>query len=159
MEEQLKTIEHFLKNINNTPDTDVKMGGVCKINESNELFPDCMSYVKGSKQGQLFLVIESNAEHKIENPNIFKLGITRNIFSRMSFFNPYSRLVYLVECPFQMDRFEKEVVTVLKKDDAFIERSSNLYEVKEFEGPYTKAIEMIQIVHKKFYNKIYEFKN
>lgn len=130
-----------------------------KVNEANVYFPSCMGYNKEDNRGHIYVVIpgESMIPHKYlsdtsycEGDDYFKVGKTSNIFTRMSYYPPMTKLCFALETT-RLTQFEHKLLDALRKDPRVSQRKGcenggNEY----FDGDYKVAIEIIMNLYKDF---------
>lgn len=107
-----------------------------KMNENNKYYPKCLGYNTTNK-GHLYIVEPSEQRvhmcsytppiyqeqiEDLEEEKVFKIGKSCNIFTRLSWYKPLTKLYYCVECPHSLGIFEQLCVKALVADGKFERR-------------------------------------
>lgn len=155
IEEEIDSKEEFLKHVEDCG---------AKISLENDFFPASIGYPEKEGKGHIYIVSPSSTSEKIytnstiwveEYEPVFKVGRTRNLFSRMSFYPPMTKLLFCLEVPQDIIKFERLVLENLQKHPKLKRRTRKhgvLDDVASgnevFVGNYLDAIPRILEIHK-----------
>ena len=130
----------------------------------SELFPECTYFPKEGEQGHLYVMLLSekyiNRRADVEfylpqDPDedtlaTFKIGISTQLFNRMSYYDPFTRLMYAWCCPHGLREFEREVKTALHAH-ADMKNQKKTTASEYFLGDYTETYKIISELYTKKY--------
>lgn len=145
----------------------------CTINSENDVFPACIGYPQETGRGHIYIVrpgclfereYTKTTVWLEEDEPVFKVGRTRNIFSRMSYYPPMTKLVFCIEVPKDIVLFERRVLDALQNCEMFKRRTrkiggrdDDVFSGNEvFVGNDLDAIPVIMELHKQMFPFLYQ---
>jgi len=136
------------------------------INTNNNTFPMSLFYNKESDSGHFYIItpgsrleldfIDDQPVFVPEDRLIFKIGRSTSLFYRLSYYPPFTRLNFCIECTSKLHTFEQTVKKTLLEKSLFIKKKIKPNGGDEyFYGNYLLAIPIIMDLHKQFYPEVY----
>lgn len=137
----------------------------CKhiMNDANVYYPHS-SYFPRGEEGHFYIVLPSekvsckSLEKEYWTPQWtqetyqcdFKIGKSNCLMSRLSYYPPFTRLMYSWHCPSRLSQFEYRMKVMLHDDNRFI-RKTKTRNGEFFEGNLSLAYKLIDAVYKEMF--------
>lgn len=103
---------------------------------------ETLAYEKGGDIGHVYIVRYEDMQ------NVFKVGRSTNLFSRLSYYPPTTKLVFCIECSHSLKTFEKVVIMKFNSMDTMTLINNNR---EYFNGCVQDAILIVMQCYTDFY--------